>query len=70
MQETPATPDPAHRHRLLALLLIHPILAALVDVYALDHTKTHRSLLAMTNFVGPPPAGCSRIRADGTPPDD
>lgn len=55
MQEAPASSphSAAPSRRLLALLLLLPILAALAAVYTLDHTKMQRSLLAMTNLVGP-----------------
>ena len=55
MQEAPASSHHIAKpsRRLLILLLILPILAALTAVFALDHAKTHRSLFAMTNLVGP-----------------
>ncbi|MDQ2834243.1 MAG: hypothetical protein M3Y50_10950 [Acidobacteriota bacterium] len=53
MQEEPARSALRAKSRLLALLLLLPILSALTAVYTLDHTKTQRSLLAMTNLVGP-----------------
>ena len=55
MQEAPSNSHHIAKppRRLLILLLILPILATLAAVFALDHAKTHRSLFAMTNLVGP-----------------
>ncbi len=55
-QKSSAKPGPRKTiasGRLLILLLALPVIAALGSVWALDHAKTHRSLLAMTNLVGP-----------------
>jgi hypothetical protein len=40
-------------HRLLALLLILPLLVSLAAVWSLDHAKAHQSLLTTSNMVGP-----------------
>jgi hypothetical protein len=40
-------------HRLLALLLVLPLLVSLTAVWILDHTKTHQSLVTTSNMVGP-----------------
>jgi hypothetical protein len=40
-------------HRLLALLLVLPLLMSLMAVRVLDHTKTRQSLFTTSNMVGP-----------------
>ena len=39
-------------HRLLALLLLLPLLVSLATVWALDHAKVQKSLFTTTNMVG------------------
>jgi hypothetical protein len=48
----PVTTKPRDR-RLLALLLVFPLLVSLAAVWALDHAKVHRSLFTVSNMVGP-----------------
>jgi hypothetical protein len=40
-------------HRLLALLLVLPLLVSLAAVWALDHAKAQKSLFTTSNMVGP-----------------
>jgi hypothetical protein len=40
-------------HRLLALLLVVPLLVSVAAVWALDHAKAHQSLFTTSNMVGP-----------------
>ena len=39
-------------HRLLALLLVLPLLVSLATVLLLDHAKAHKSLFTTSNMVG------------------
>jgi hypothetical protein len=40
-------------YRLLAMLLVLPVLMSLASVWILDHAKAHKSLFTMSNLVGP-----------------
>jgi hypothetical protein len=49
-------------HRLLALLLVLPLLVSLAAVWALDHEKAQKSLFTTSNMVG---AAKSLLEGDG-----
>jgi hypothetical protein len=60
---TPVFATEPRDHRLLALLLVLPLLVSLATVLLLDHAKAHKSLFTTSNMVGA--TAKSLIEGDG-----